>query len=333
MENRVLRWGLLSTARINRALIPPLRASSRNQLVAVASRSAEQAEGYARDWDIPRAHSSYESLLADPEIDVIYNPLPNSMHTEWSIRAAQAGKHVLCEKPLALSVDEVDAMIQASQQYGVVIAEAFMYRHHPQTLKAKDLVDSGALGDLALIRGSFSFSLTRPGNVRWDPALGGGSLWDVGCYPVSYARFIAGAEPEEVFGWQVSTPEGVDATFAGQLRFPANRQGAVLAQIDSSFRLPERTQIEIAGTEASLRIPIPFKPGLNETIYLVRDGEVQSLSVPGQDLYSGEVEDMAAAILDGQPPRVSLNDSRANVAALVALLESARLGAPVALSA
>ena len=189
-----LRWGLLSTARINRALIPPLRASPRNELAAVASRGRERAEAYAREWSIPRAFGSYEDMLADPGIDVIYNPLPNRLHAEWTIKAAQAGKHVLCEKPLAMTVEEVDAMAAAAQQAGVVVAEAFMYRHHPQTLKVKEMVERGEIGDLRLVRGSFTFNLTHPGDVRLDPALGGGSLRDVGCYPISYARYVIGAD-------------------------------------------------------------------------------------------------------------------------------------------
>src|SRR3990170_3108765 len=150
-----LNWGLLSTAKINRALIPPLNASKRTRLLAVASRSQSAAAAYAREWNIPRAHGSYEALLADPEIDVIYNPLPNNMHAEWTIKALKAGKHVLCEKPLALSLKEVDAMSAAARETGKVLAEAFMYRHHPQTLKVKEIVDSGTLGRLHLIKGAF----------------------------------------------------------------------------------------------------------------------------------------------------------------------------------
>ena len=155
MTNKTLHWGLLSTARINRALIPPLRVSKRNQLLAVGSRSQESADAYAREWKIPRAHGSYEALLSDPEIDVIYNPLPNHLHAAWTIKAVEAGKHVLCEKPLALSVEEVDAIQSAARNHGCVVAEAFMYRHHPQTLKVQEMVKSGSLGTLKLIRGSF----------------------------------------------------------------------------------------------------------------------------------------------------------------------------------
>ena len=328
MTKRVLRWGLLGTARINRAVIPPLRGSTRSALVAVASRTVERAEAYAREWAVPRAFGSYEAMLADPGLDAIYIALPNSLHADWTIKAAEAGKHVLCEKPLAVSVEEVDAIEAAARRAGVVVAEAFMYRHHPQTLKVKQLVDDGAVGEVRLVRGSFTFNLTRPIDVRLDASLGGGSIWDVGCYPISYARYVIGAEPIEAFGWQVSSPSGVDETFAGQLRFvAAGRQ--VYAQFDSGFRAPFRAHLEIVGSEGTLQAPQPFKPGLAEHLLLRQGDDERSLSIPGQELYAGEIEDMADAVLDGKAPRISLADSRGNVAAIVALLRSAREGVPV----
>ena len=328
MANKVLNWGLLSTARINRALIPPLQVSKRNHLMAVASRSQETANAYAKEKKISRAYGSYDALLADPEINVIYNPLPNHLHAEWTIKAVQAGKHVLCEKPLALSVEEVDAIQAAAQKYGRVVAEAFMYRHHAQTLKVQEMVKSGSLGTLKLIRGSFSFVLSREEDIRLlDPSMGGGSIWDVGCYPISYTRCVLGAEPLEVFGWQVTGQTGIDETFVGQMRFAED----VHAQFDSSFVIPFHAFMEIVGSEGTLSIPRPFKPYENETIYLTRGEKTETIKIKGQELYIGEVEDMTDAILLGRDPRVSLDDSRANVATIVALLESARTGKPVAL--
>ncbi len=327
MTNKTLNWGLLSTARINRALIPPLQVSKRNHLLAVGSRSQESAEKYAREWKIPRAHASYEALLADPDIDVIYNPLPNHLHAEWTIRAVEAGKHVLCEKPLALNVDEVDAIHNAARKHGRVVAEAFMYRHHPQTLKMQEMVRNGSLGTLKLIRASFGFFLDKEVDIRLMPDMGGGSIWDVGCYPISYARTVTGENPLEVFGAQVTGQSGVDLTFAGQMRFSNN----ILAQIDCSFDIPLYWGVEILGSEASLKIPSPFKPGVNEKIYLTRGDQTETIKVQGQELYIGEVEDMADAILLGHDPRISLDDSRANVAVISALLESARMGKLVAL--
>ena len=327
MTQRPLNWGLLSTARINRALIQPLNASKRTVLLAAASRSQSSADAYAREWNIPRAYGSYESLLADPDIDVVYNPLPNHLHAEWTVKALRAGKHVLCEKPFALSLEEVDAMIAASKETGRILAEAFMYRHHPQTLKVKELVDGGALGTLQLIKGAFTFTLTRPGNFRSIKEMGGGSIWDVGCYPISYARMVVGAEPAEVFGWQVQGPGGSDVSFLGQMKF-AN---GVHAQFDSGFQSPSRSHIEIVGDQACLHVPEPFKPGRKSEIVLRHGDEMEILKIKGQELYTGEVDDMCDSILLGKPPRIPLPDSRGNVTVILALLESAETGRPVRL--
>ena len=322
-----IRWGLLSTAHINRSLIPPIRQSKHSELVAVASRSQEHATAYASEWGIPKALGSYEALLTDPEIDVIYISLPNSLHTEWAIKVLQAGKHVLCEKPMCLTTNELDQLTAAKNASGKVVAEAFMYRHHPQTLKIKELVSSGSIGELRLVRGSFSFKLENPANVRMKPELGGGSIWDVGCYPISYARYLAGCEPLNAFGWQISSPMGVDMLFVGQLRFSDH----VYAQFDSGFDVPFRKGIEIIGNEGVLSIPNPYKPGKLEKIALSHHDKTETIAIRGQELYLGEVVDMENAILHGQPPRISLADSRGNVATICALLESARLGQPVSI--
>ncbi|MGB5843788.1 MAG: Gfo/Idh/MocA family oxidoreductase [Anaerolineales bacterium] len=323
-----LKWGLISTARINRALIKPLRASERNELAAVASRSQETAEQYAAEWEIPRAFGSYQSMLDDTRIDVVYNSLPNSLHTEWTVKALQAGKHVLCEKPLAITLEEVDAMQYAAQSTGRYLTEAFMYRHHPQTLRVKQMVDEGVIGKVRLIKGEFTYNIRSESDVRLNPGLGGGSIWDVGCYPISYTRFILGSEPEEVFGWQVTGKSGVDEVFSGQMRFP----GKVLAQFDSGFRSPYRSRIEIVGSDGVLLIPHPFNPGLEVDILIWRGDEHEVIKMPDQELYLGEVEDIADAILMGVPPRISLEDSRGNVKTILALLRSAQSGKPESLS-
>ena len=320
-----LRWGLLSTARINRAVIPVLQHSNRNQLLAVASRSQDLARDYAKEWNIPRAHGSYQALLDDEDIDVVYISLPNSLHAEWTIRAAQSGKHVLCEKPLALSIEEVNQIEEAARQANVVVTEAFMYRHHPQTDRVKTLVEEGAIGDGRFLRGSFTFNITSVTDVRLNPDLGGGSVWDVGCYPISYARFILGEEPLSAFGWQMTGKSGVDEYFSGQLLFP----GEILMQFDCGFRAPFRTEMEIVGSEGVIRIPHPFKPGEVEHITLSSEDGEQQIEIPGEALYQGEVEDIADAVNLGRPAKVSLEDSRGNVAAILALLRSARIDRPV----
>jgi xylose dehydrogenase (NAD/NADP) len=322
-----LRWGLLSTARINRAVIPPIRASQRSELKAVASRDIVKAKEYAKEWRIPHAYGSYEEMLADERIDAVYIALPNHLHAEWSMRCAEAGKHVLCEKPLALSVAEVDRMIEAARKNKVVIVEAFMYKHHPQTLKVLEMIEQGVIGEALLIKGAFTFNLDRPDDVRWVPEWGGGSIWDVGCYPISYTRLIAHAEPIEVFGWQVTGASSVDVVFSGQLRFA----DGLLAQFDCGFRAPFRTSMEIVGTKGSIVVDSPFKPQTDNWIRINYGERLEAILSPGYELYLGEIEDMENAALDGQPQRVPLADSRANVATIVALLESARTGQVVRL--
>ncbi len=327
MSQQKLRWGLLSTANINKAVIPPLRSSERNILTAVASRSQDSADAYAKANQIERAFGSYEAMLADPEIDVIYNSLPNHLHAEWTIKAVQAGKHVLVEKPIALTLAEVDAMTAAAQKHGRVVAEAFMYRHHPQTLRVMEMAQSGKLGKVKLVRGAFGFNFSREENYRLDPSRGGGALWDVGCYPLSYARAILGTEPLEVFGWQVTGTTGVDESFIAQIRFP----GEIYAQFTCSFAMTFHALMELIGSEGRLNIPVPFKPGEDEHILLMHpNNTTETIRIAGlTELYSGEVEDMTDAVLLGKTPRVTLADSRANVAAILALLESARTGKPV----
>jgi len=322
---KILNWGFLSTARINRALMKPLRASKQTRLLAVASRSIHSAQAYAREHAIPRAYGNYEDLLADPEIDVIYNSLPNHLHAEWSVKALRAGKHVLCEKPLALTLDEADAMIAAAKETGKVLTEAFMYRHHAQTLKVKEIVDSGEIGNLQLIKGAFSFQLTREGNYRFYKEMGGGSIWDVGCYPISFARMLVGEDPIEVFGWQVEGQGGSDDSFFGQMKF----QNGIYAQFDSGFKSPFRTYMEIIGSQGVVYVPFPFKPGVKNEITLTRGENRQTIKIRGQELYLGEVEDMCAAVLGRESPRISLSDSRGNIKTILGLIESARTGKPI----
>ena len=323
-----LRWGLLGTARINRALIPAIRGSRRSRLVAIGSRDTARAAAYAQEWEIPVAHGSYEALLADPDIDAVYVPLPNHLHVEWSLRAIAAGKHVLCEKPIALQASEVDTLARAAAAAGVVVTEGFMYRHHPQTAKVAALIAGGAVGEPRLVRGAFTFTLTRDADPRMLPEWGGGSLWDVGCYPVSYARLIAGSEPASVSGIARNGPTGIDLAFGGVLQFPAG----LLAVFDCGFRAPFRTELEIVGDEATLVVPHPFKPGEREQLRLVRAETVTLVDVEGELLYLGEVRDMEEAVFGGRPPAISLADSRGTVAAIAALHQSAREGRHVSLA-
>jgi D-xylose 1-dehydrogenase (NADP+, D-xylono-1,5-lactone-forming) len=318
----LLRWGLLSTARINRLIIPAIRASSRSEVTTVASRTRDRAQAYAAEWKIPHALGSYEALLADPEVDVIYISLPNSAHVEWTVRSLEAGKHVLCEKPLALSVEDVDRVQAAATRASRAAAEAFMYRHHPLTHAAEAVVRSGRLGAVRGFKGAFTFPLTRAGDVRLEPALGGGSLWDVGCYPVSYTCLLAAAAPVEVFGWQQSSASGVDLEFAGMMRFA---DGSV-AQFDSGFKGPLRSEMEVIGTDGVLRIDRPFRTDAMSRLLLTTGDETRTLPFETEPPFAGEIADMEAAALDGRPPRIPLSESRRTVQTIRALYDAAGSG-------
>ena len=294
------------------------------EVVAVADIEEWRAQESAKRYDVPLAYGDWRRMLAEVKPDIVSVATPNMYHKEITIAALKGGAHVLCEKPIALTLAEVDAMTQAAQESGKVLAEAFMYRHHPQTLKVKEIVDSGALGKLQLIKGAFTFTLTREGDIRLNKEMGGGSIWDVGCYPISYARTLAGAEALEVFGWQVAAQSGIDESFYGQIKF----ENGVYAQFDSGFKSPFRSRVEIVGTDGVLTVPDPFKPERTSEILLARGDKTEKIKIKGGMLYMGEVDDMCDAILHNKPPRVSLADSRSNVAVILALLESARSGKP-----
>jgi xylose dehydrogenase (NAD/NADP) len=319
-----LRWGVLGPGRIAPRLVRAVAACRRGELIAVASRDAARARAFAEEHGIARSYAGYETLLADPDIDVVYISLPNHLHAPWAIRALEAGKHVLSEKPIALRAADVDAIAAAAHAAGRVAAEAFMSLHHPQTIRAIELARDGSLGPLELVRGSFSFFLTHPNDPRIDPAMGGGSLWDVGCYPVSFARRLAGEEPSSIAASARLDDRGVDRTFIGQLTFP----GGLLAQFDSGFAAPFRQVIEIVGQEATLTLGAPFltwPDGPEPTLELRRQDAISRVEVPVVDQYALEVDDLTAAILDGAAPRVSLAFSRGTIATLEALDRAARV--------
>ncbi len=316
-----LRWGILGTARINRRLIPAIRAARRSTLAAVASRDRERAEAFARAWEIPQAVEGYQRLLDDPSIDAVYIPLPNSEHVPWTLAAIAAGKHVLCEKPLALEPGHVDHIAAAARAAGICVEEGFMYRHEPLTAKVVELVRGGALGTVRAIVAGFTYLRTRDADVRLDPALGGGALWDVGCYPVTYARLIAEGDAKMVSGLAHWTAGGVDEEFMAMLRFP----GGTTATIYAGFVAAYRTWLEVLGSEGALTVPNPFRPGPLETLELERRGTTERIDVPGApEIFVREVEDFEASVLDGVPPVVSLVESRRTAAMLSALYASAR---------
>jgi predicted dehydrogenase len=318
-----LGWGILGPGRIAGRIATVLADDPRGRLHAIASRNPDRARAFAEQHGGPRIHATYDALLADPDIDVVYIALPNSLHGPWTVRALDAGKHVLCEKPLAMSVAEVDAMAEAAARNGRLAVEGFMYLHHPQTLRVLELVRSGAIGEPQVLDGAFSFHLTYPNDPRIDPDLGGGSLWDVGCYPVSMSRRIAGAEPDAVEGFARFDERGVDRTFIGELQFPSG----LLAHFESGFIAPDRQRVEVVGSEATVVVDQPFLPepyGPPARVTILRDGTAEPVEVGSADQVRAEVEDLHDAILDGVAPRVDLAFSRGNIATLVALDQSAR---------
>jgi xylose dehydrogenase (NAD/NADP) len=319
-----VRWGVLSTARINDAVIRGARKSDRVDVIAVASRDQERADRYARENGYPRAFGSYDRLLEDPDLEAIYISLPNSLHVEWSIRALEAGKHVLCEKPLDRSPDEVERAFDAAERADRFLMEAFMWRHHPQSQRLKELVDEGAIGELRLVSSSFSFQLTRLEDVRMRPELQGGSLLDVGCYCVSAARLLAG-EPEVVYGEQLLSASGVDVRFTATLRLP----GGVLGHFDSAFDLPFRSVVEVVGSEGSLVATDPFILADGRRLELRRDGKAERVETGHTNKYQLEFENLSDAIRGRAHPLLGREDAVGQARTLDALLRSADKGEPV----
>jgi predicted dehydrogenase len=315
-----MRLGLLSTARINELLVAGARQVPGIDVVAIGSRDRARAEAQAHALDIPRAHDSYEALLADPDVDAVYVALPNSMHVEWSLRALQAGRHVLCEKPMSRHPDDVARAFDAAERGGLVLAEGFMWRHHPQARRLIELLEQ--IGDLRLVRASFSFLLERPGDLRLSGALEGGALMDVGCYCVSAARLLAG-EPLAVSAQQVRGGD-VDMRLTGLLRFP----GDVLATIDCGFDLAARDELEVTGTHGVLWLDDPWH-SRNPAIELRRaDGSVERIAVEQLDPYACELQDFAAAVAGERAPRYGREDAIAQARAIAALYTSAETNQP-----
>jgi D-xylose 1-dehydrogenase (NADP+, D-xylono-1,5-lactone-forming) len=320
----VTAWGIISTADINRLVIPPAQESPAIDLVGVASRTQDRAEEYAAKWGIPRAYGSYEALLADAEIECVYISLPNTMHTEWSIRSVDAGKHVLCEKPFTRNPADVTRAWDAADRAGRVLSEAFMWRHNPQTKRLRALIDEGAIGEVRLIRAVFSYSLYDEDNIRLRTDVEGGALMDVGCYCVSGSRLAAGAEPVTAFGSARYGPTGTDWVFTGLLRFP----GDVLATFDCGTALPNRDELEVIGSEGSLFLDDPWH-AKRPVIEVRRDDAVERIELEPVDSYRLELENVTAAAAGEAELLLGRDDALGQARALEALHRSATRGEPV----
>jgi xylose dehydrogenase (NAD/NADP) len=316
--DRPLRWGVLGTALITEKLLAGARLSEELDVVAVASRDHARARAHADRHGIPTAHGSYDDLLADPGVDAVYVPLPNALHHPWTLRALEAGKHVLCEKPYSPDPREVAAAFDLAEERGLVLSEAYMYRYHPQTRLVHQLVSDGAVGDLALLSGSFTWPCTWP-DVRLQPELDGGCLLDVGCYPLSMSRLLAG-EPVAVAGQQVVGDTGVDVRFTATLRFADD----VLAHLDAGFGVPDRSTFEVMGTGGRLVLRDPWHcrtPGVT----LERDGhDPEELPVAQESSYRLELEAVGRAVRGDAVGVLGRDDALGQATALAALLRSAR---------
>ena len=320
-----VRWGILSTAHINRKLLAGAARSSEVEVVAVGSRDLARARAFADEHGIPAAYGSYEELLADPAVEAIYNPLPNTLHCEWSIRALEAGKHVLCEKPMSSSIAEVEQAFAVAERTGLHLTEAFMYRHHPQAKRLAALVAEGAIGALRVIRSTFSYGLFDESNIRLRTDVDGGSLMDVGCYCVSGSRLLAG-EPEAVFGRAFIGPTGTDWAFTGSLRF----RGDVFALFDCATCLPNRDELEVIGSDGSLFLDDPWHC-LDPVIELRRDDGTERIEMEAANPYQLELEDLGRAIRTGSAPLLGRDDAVAQARAISALRRSAADGRDVTL--
>jgi D-xylose 1-dehydrogenase (NADP+, D-xylono-1,5-lactone-forming) len=311
-------WGILSTARINRLLLAGARKSDRVDVVAVASRDKARAEAYAREQGIERAYGSYEALLEDAGVEAVYIPLPNSMHVEWSIRALEAGKHVLCEKPLTRRLADAERALDAADRAGRYLLEAFMYRHHPQTARLTQLVEEGAVGDLRAVRAAFGFTVDNPTNIRLLAELDGGALMDVGCYCVSSTRLLAG-DPVAVHGEQVLGPGGVDVRFAGMMEFP----GGVAGTFECGLDVPFRDELEVIGSEGSLFLDDPWHCR-SPLIELRHEGETtKRIEIEPADSYQLELENLSDAIRGEAEPLLERDDAVAQARTIEALYRSA----------
>ena len=331
MQNEIVshlnpvRWGVLSVANIAvKRVIPALMASESEQLVAVASRNPQRAHALYMHLPAVRIYESYESLIADPEIDAIYNPLPNSLHAEWTIKALQAGKHVLCEKPLAVTAEQGALMIEAARENGKLLMEAFMYRFHPQVVWALEQIHTGRLGEIRLVRALFTFNIfapPRPHDIRLQPGLAGGSLMDIGCYAINFCRAIYGHPPIAVAARVYAHEAGaVEHATSAVLDFGDGRFG----QIDASFALPFRQVAEVIGEQGALTLTAPFNTGLHETeVVLALEGQTIHQKISAADAYRLEVEHFSSCVRSGIQPALNLEETLENLATLEAIYQSA----------
>jgi predicted dehydrogenase len=329
MNNKV-RWGILSTANIGVAtVIPAMQQGEWCEIAAIASRDLSKAKQIAEKLAIPTAYGSYEELLADPQIEAVYNPLPNHLHVPWTIKAAEAGKHSLCEKPIALNAIEASTLIDVRNRTGVRVQEAFMVHNHPRWLAARDMIRAGRIGQLKNINGSFSYFNVNPANIRNQREIGGGALMDIGCYPITISRFIFGAEPQRVVGLIERDPEtGIDRLTSGLLDFPGGR-----STFTCSTQLVPYQRMMFFGVKGRIEVPIPFNaPNDQPTRILIDDGSDldakggETIEFPVCDQYTIQGDVFSRAIRENTEQAIPLEDAISNMKVIDALFRSAESG-------
>jgi len=328
-----LRWGVLSTADIGRTkVVPAIQKARRCRVVAIASRDAGRAKAYAAELVIPRAHDSYEALLADEDVDAVYIPLPNHMHMEWTVKAAAAGKHVLCEKPLALTAAHAEQMIAACESAGVTLMEAFMYRLHPSWAAVREIVASGRIGTLMAVQSWFSYYNDDRANIRNIREVGGGALYDIGCYNVNLSRMLFGAEPTRVAASVIrELGTGVDVLTSAILEVAGGS-----ASFTCSTRTETDQRVHVYGTTGRVSVGIPFNipPDRPTEIFITAGGDppvsprTETLTFPSTDPYTVEAEEMAAIVLDGAAPQFPTRDAVANLRVMEQIFSQERAGPP-----
>lgn len=324
-----ITWGILGCAGIaERALIPAIHSAGNGLIMGIAARDPRRAREWACKFEIPKSYSHYQALLDDPDINAVYIPLPNHLHREWTCRAVRAGKHVLCEKPMALNSGEVREMKEAAAKAGVLLMEAFMYRFHPQMVKTLALVRSGAVGEVRSVRSTFTFSFKgSSSNYRWRPEMGGGALYDVGCYPVSATRLVFGTEPVSVFARARFHPRRkVDMTTTLLLEFPGGRFASLDCGFDSQFQ----SSLEISGSRGRISLSRAFSAKLFDVEILVAEGEkTRAIPIPSTNQYTRMVEHFGACILRKRQLPYPPEDGLANMMVIDAAFRSIRTGLPV----
>lgn len=318
-----IRWGVLGTASIaKRRVVPAIQQARNGRVMAVASRSEEKARAFADELNLPKAYGSYEALLGDPDIDAIYIPLPNSEHASWGMRCAEAGKPVLCEKPLAGNAAEAEQMVAAFGARGLLLAEGFMYRFHPQTERVKELVMSGAVGALKVLQASFTFTIRGENNIRLASGLAGGSLMDVGCYCVNLMRLMTDEEPDQVAAVARYMENDVDEFMSCSLLFPSG----VIGHFDCGMRAFRTPSYEVRGTTGRIVVEqaFPMEPNYHGVIRYWHEDQYEEIILPPANHFTLMAEDFADALLNGRPPRYAPEDAIRNLRVLDSLSASAR---------